>query len=167
MTSPKTVKTQAQIHKVAELARDIWTEHYLPIIGKKQLRYMLLKFQSASAIAAQIADGYEYYIIAGDDGESAGYSAILQETDGNGLMLSKLYVKKSQRGRGLGHRMLLFTEELCREREIGTLWLTVNKNNVKSIAWYKRMGFRQTAPIVQDIGEGFVMDDYRMEKLIR
>jgi hypothetical protein len=28
------------------------------------------------------------------------------------------------------------------------------------------MGFRNTGPIVQDIGGGFVMDDFRLEKMI-
>ena len=35
-----------------------------------------------------------------------------------------------------------------------------------SIAWYTRMGFRNAGPIVQDIGAGYVMDDYRMEKVV-
>jgi len=46
------------------------------------------------------------------------------------------------------------------------MWLTVNKNNSHSIAWYSRMGFTNAGPILQDIGGGFVMDDFRMEKSI-
>ena len=62
--------------------------------------------------------------------------------------------------------MLEFMENLCRHRNIKKIWLTVNKNNSHSISWYSRMGFINTASIIQDIGEGFVMDDYRMEKTI-
>ena len=46
------------------------------------------------------------------------------------------------------------------------LWLTVNKDNAGAIAWYTRMGFKNAGAIVQDIGAGYVMDDYRMEKSI-
>ena len=42
----------------------------------------------------------------------------------------------------------------------------VNRNNRPSIAWYTGMGFKTVASIVQDMGLGFVMDDYRMEKTI-
>ena len=37
---------QKDIRKVEELANQIWTQHYTPIIGIDQVRYMLKKFQS-------------------------------------------------------------------------------------------------------------------------
>jgi RimJ/RimL family protein N-acetyltransferase len=40
----------------------------------------------------------------------------------------------------------------------------VNKNNVNSIKVYEKLGFKKTGPVIQDIGNGFVMDDYKMEK---
>jgi ribosomal protein S18 acetylase RimI-like enzyme len=46
------------------------------------------------------------------------------------------------------------------------IWLTVNKHNTHSIEWYLRMGFTNKEAIVQDIGAGFVMDDFLMEKFI-
>jgi ribosomal protein S18 acetylase RimI-like enzyme len=45
--------------------------------------------------------------------------------------------------------------------------LTVNKNNVNAIKAYEKMGFRNVGSLVQDIGDGFVMDDYAMEKTVR
>jgi len=42
------------------LAREIWTDHYVPIIGQAQVDYMLDTFQREEAIAAQLAGGYEY-----------------------------------------------------------------------------------------------------------
>jgi hypothetical protein len=47
-------------------------------------------------------------------------------------------------------------------REVGVL----ATNHSDAIAWYTRMGFTIVGPTVQDIGAGFVMDDYRMEKTI-
>ena len=44
--------------------------------------------------------------------------------------------------------------------------LTVNRHNAGSIAFYERMGFAVAGALVQEIGEGFVMDDYRMVKAI-
>ena len=159
------VLDHGQILGVATLAREIWTEHYVAISGKKQVDFMLDKFQSEKAIAAQIAGRYEYYIVA-HDGKSVGYMAILPNAAEDTLMISKIYVMESSRGRGFGRMMLEFVENVCRERRIKTLWLTVNKNNAHSIAWYARTGFQNAGPTIQDIGGGFIMDDYRMQKTI-
>jgi ribosomal protein S18 acetylase RimI-like enzyme len=55
-------------------------------------------------------------------------------------------------------------EELSLKRGIKMIWLTVNKNNSPSLAWYLRMGFANAGPTIQDIGEGYIMDDFRLEK---
>jgi diamine N-acetyltransferase len=83
------------------------------------------------------------------------------------LQLSKLYMRKSLRGLGLGKESVDFVAGLCRKSGIGTLWLTVNKYNAESIAWYERLGFAKTGEIVMEIGGGYMMDDFRMEKTIR
>ena len=53
------VLSEQQIADVAYLARQIWQEHYLPIVGQEQIDYMLEKFQCERAITKQLADGYE------------------------------------------------------------------------------------------------------------
>jgi len=157
------VHSEQQIENVTYLAREIWQEHYLPIIGQEQIDYMLEKFQCEQAITKQLANGYEYYSVTYNK-RNAGYMAIISNMNDTSLMISKIYVRKSDRGCGLGKQMLEFVEELCRQRNIKKIWLTVNKNNRHSIEWYSRMGFTNNGPIVQDIGGGFVMDDFRMEK---
>jgi len=46
-----------------------------------------------------------------------------------------------------------------------SIWLTVNKFNDDTLAWYKRRGFMAVGNVKKDIGDGFFMDDYLMEKL--
>jgi ribosomal protein S18 acetylase RimI-like enzyme len=58
-----------------------------------------------------------------------------------------------------------FIEQLARDRGLKLLWLTVNKGN-PAVNAYKRLGFRIVAAVVMDIGGGFVMDDFRMEKVL-
>lgn len=157
------VETDQQISTVAQLARAIWPEHYVPIIGQAQVDYMLETFQSEAAIAAQIAGGQEYYLLR-NDGVPVGYLGLVPDTVDSTMMISKIYVISNRRGDGFGRKMLDFVEDLCRERRISTLWLTVNKHNIHAINWYTRMGFNNSGSVVQDIGRGFVMDDYRMEK---
>lgn len=59
-----------------------------------------------------------------------------------------------------------FVEERCSERSIRELWLNVNRHNAGAIAFYQNMGFTRSGSIVQQIGNGFVMDDDKMVKPI-
>ena len=166
MTEFRRVKSKKDIAEAARLAHEIWNEHYTKIIGQAQVDYMVKNFQSAQAIAAQIASGYEYYLIL-HNGKAAGYLAVVPDPAKSSLQLSKLYVKKETRGLGLGKEAMDFVEDLCRKSNIVTLWLTVNKYNKDSIAWYERLGFAMIGTIVMDIGGGYIMDDFKLEKTIR
>jgi GNAT superfamily N-acetyltransferase len=159
----KQVVSDHDIETVAELAREIWLEHYVPIVGRAQIDYMLDRFQSAPAIHEQINGTYDYYLLMYDR-VPAGYIAILPDRETGRMMLSKIYVHKNCRGKGLGKAAVAFVAALCRKEGFNMLWLTVNKHNSRSIAWYEHMGFENTGPIIQDIGGGFVMDDYKMVK---
>ena len=53
--------------------------------------------------------------------------------------------------------MVEFAEKRAAELGVAELWLTVNKHNAGSIAFYEKTGFRKTAALVTDIGGGFVM----------
>jgi diamine N-acetyltransferase len=159
------VYSQADIATVSRLACEIWNEHYVSIIGQAQVDYMLERFQSQRAIRDQIDSGTEYYLII-HQRKAVGYVGVVPEPTTASLLLSKIYVRKQSRGLRLGKLALGFTEELCRQRNIRTIWLTVNKQNKESIAWYERMGFTSPGPAIQDIGEGFVMDDFKFEKSV-
>lgn len=154
---------EAQIQMVEDLAYEIWNEHFTPIIGKAQVDYMLEKFQSIKPVSEQIAQGYQYYLIKTDEG-FIGYAGVQPREEE--LFLSKLYIKSSQRGQGYGRKIVQFLESMAREKGLDKITLTVNKNNLDTIKVYERFGFENLGPVVQDIGGGFVMDDYRMAKEI-
>jgi ribosomal protein S18 acetylase RimI-like enzyme len=159
------VISAADIDTVTELACVIWNEHYTPLIGKQQVDYMLARFQNGPAVREQIAAGYRYYLVA-HRGRSVGYFALVPWPEASSAQLSKIYVSKEQRGRGLGRAIVAFAVRDCLRMGIGKLWLTVNRHNTGSISFYERLGFVKVESIVQEIGQGFVMDDYRMVKEI-
>ena len=154
-----TGKQKVQI--VAALADEIWREHFTAIIGRDQVDYMLEKFQSRQAIYEQLKKGFLYYLIENDD-SYVGYFGVLPE--GDQLLLSKFYIRAAERGKGLGRKALGFIESLASENNAARIVLTVNKYNLRTIETYKKLGFVINESMVLDIGNGFVMDDYRMEK---
>ena len=162
--STKRANTDEQVQQIASLAEVIWNEHFTPIIGKEQVDYMVEKFQSYPALNEQIAEGYEYYQLF-DNGEFCGYTGIHPGED-NRLFLSKLYIKKEARGRHLATKAFSFLKELCRDRGYTAIWLTCNKYNDNTLAVYRHLGFETIDTQEADIGHGFIMDDYIMEKRI-
>ena len=156
----KQVITTEEIFITSNLAASIWNEYYISIISQEQIDYMVNKFQSPEAIENQIkGDCYQYYIIYHDSVPS-GYISI--KPSGNELFLSKFYVIKEKRGTGLGRKGIEFISEKAKECGARTITLTVNKNNISSIKAYEKLGFVNGGPVVADIGNGYVMDDFRM-----
>jgi len=165
-----TAMLKAQTESVAALAAEIWTEHYTPIIGAEQVEYMLAKFQSAEQIYADITQNEYSYYIAEDcaSGKPIAYCGVVPED--NYLYLSKLYVQRDSRGKGIARSFIDVLIVLCKsEYNLGKIRLRVNKNNADSITAYEKLGFTITEEIKSDIGEqqgstdSFYMDDYIME----
>lgn len=156
------IETEQELASLAELASDIWHEYFVGIISNEQIDYMVEKFQSFPALADQIAkQGYEYYFMT-VQGNPIGYLGIKPEE--SKLFLSKFYLQKEHRGKGYGSQALALLTDICRSRNLGAIWLTVNRHNASTIAVYEKKGFKTVRTQVADIGNGFVMDDYVMEK---
>ena len=148
------------VYSVYAVAEPIWEQHYTPIIGADQVEYMVEKFLSPDAIVEQINSGYEYFLFSYDY-TFAGFSAI--EERGEDLFLSKLYVDQEFRGKGIGKYMFQKFVEIAKMRNLKKIWLTCNRNNTNSLAFYEHIGFKKVREEVTDIGNGFVMDDFILE----
>jgi len=153
-------RNDSDVKAVTDLAAIIWHEHFVSIISTEQIDYMVDKFQSYRAVSEQLADGYEYYQLK-LDGELVGYTGVNE--GGDGLFLSKLYIKKDCRGNGISRRTFEFLVGLCEERHLERIWLTCNKYNSHTLAVYDHFGFKTIDSAETDIGNGFIMDDYIME----
>jgi len=145
------------LKETAELARISWTETYVPLIGKEQTEYMIEKFQSYDVMLEAMNRGERYYLIS-FNGRYCGYFCLADESDK--VFLSKLYVLKEFQRNGIATSAFEFIKILCDDKKI---YLTVNRNNLPAIGFYKRSGFKTACDRVKDIGNGFVMDDHVME----
>ncbi len=159
-----TLVKQEELPRLAELASEIWHQHFPPIIGIAQVEYMVEKFQSLPALTKAInEDGYRYYFLR-VSGEPVGYIGIQPQE--HVLFLSKLYIKQAFRGRKLARAGIDFLVALCQEEGFGRIRLTCNRHNKNTLADYDKLGFVVLCDQDADIGNGFVMNDYIMEKTV-
>lgn len=150
---------RTDISTLAEVADDIWHEYFTPIIGLQQVEYMIEKFQSVKGLTKQFDNGYQYYFTV-YNGKIVGYFGVQLQQDS--LFLSKLYLKKDFRGKGISSQMLTYIKNMALECGRSEIVLTVNKHNHNTIEVYKHFGFEITKEQKADIGNGFYMDDYIM-----
>lgn len=162
------VKSSADISKLAQMAHDIWFEYWPAIIGKDQTAYMVEKFQSEAAIKRDMTDNaYEYWFIQDSKGHTVGYTGGHVEPETNRFFISKIYLFADERSKGYATDTIHFYDELCIERGLDAMYLTVNKQNNLGIRAYKAKGFVTIEEAEISIGEGYIMDDYIMEKKVR
>jgi ribosomal protein S18 acetylase RimI-like enzyme len=156
--------TDADFGIVAALAERIWRAHYASIISVAQIEYMLAGRYTDERLRAYVGSDRRWLYILRADGEPVGYfSYALTDAPGE-IKLEQIYLLPALHGRGLGGIMLDHVEAQAHTRGCTMLMLTVNKQNARSIAVYRKRGFVVRAEAMFDIGNGFVMDDYVMEK---
>lgn len=169
MTQFIPVKTDEQVHQLADLARSIWNEYWPAIIGQAQTDYMIEQFQSYEAITRDMAhNDYEYWFIVANAGEEAerivGFTGGHNEPETGRFFISKIYLLEQERGKHFASEVISFYNDLCLQRGFHAMYLTVNKHNEMGIRAYEGKGFTTIELAETDIGHGFIMDDYIMER---
>jgi diamine N-acetyltransferase len=155
------------IEMLCTLARTVWRAHYPPIIGTTQTEYMLAQRYDPAAIAEELTRADVWWDTLSEDGRMVAFASCLSIVAEQALKLDKLYVHPERQRRGYGGALLEHVCERAARMRYRKVVLAVNKRNVKAIDAYRKYGFEISDAVVKDIGSGFVMDDYVMEKAVR
>jgi len=151
---------------ITRLAEMIWRAHYPGIISPEQIEYMLNRMYDLVTLEREVRDlgvRFERLLV---DGALAGFAAHGPTLDPRVRKLHKLYLHPQWQGRGLGSRLLRHCEEEARRLGAQRMVLTVNRQNLKAVAAYRRNQYRVQETVVTPIGNGFVMDDFLMAKTL-
>ena len=159
MTSFQSINKQFQ--QVFQLATEIWNDNYNGIISQNQIDYMLNMMYNPERVQQDLDEGYQWKFILYNN-EVVGYLAYVIQKD-NRVFLSKIYLKTSAQGLGIGKLALKHVKNYAKTNKCSAVYLTVNKGNTKGIRAYEKTGFTIINEEVTDIGGGYVMDDYVFE----
>ena len=153
-----------EIDALLALAREVWRAHYPAIIGEAQTEYMLAQRYSPDIVRAEIAQGDVWWDTLSEDGEIVAFASSFAADEAGAVKLDKLYVHPRRQRMGYGAALMEHTCERAQRLGMRKVVLAVNKRNAHAIAAYRKSGFEIAAAVEKDIGGGFVMDDYVMEK---
>jgi GNAT superfamily N-acetyltransferase len=153
--------TAEDIPLIRELCYQVWPQTYASMLTQAQIDYMLELMYSETSIAQQLAEGVLYSIMCDDD-KPIGFAAYACKGDGR-CKLEKLYVLPSQQGKGAGRVFMEYLVGEIRGTGARAVYLQVKKNN-PARHFYAKTGFSIIEDFVLDIGNGFVMDDWIMQR---
>ncbi|HEX5154896.1 MAG TPA: GNAT family N-acetyltransferase [Parafilimonas sp.] len=153
--------TKNDITLINTLAKNIWPVTYSEILSPEQLTYMLDLIYSSAALQKQFDAGHNF-LIAEEYGQPVAFAdyGLLKDDI---YKLHKIYVLPDQQGKGIGKLLIGHIIQKIKEQKAIALLLNVNRYN-KAKSMYGRLGFTVIGEEDIDIGEGFFMNDYVMEK---
>lgn len=152
----------ADIPAIATLARTVWQVAYREIITQAQIDHMLVERYSAGSLLAYLDADDRWFDVAWADGQATGFCAC--ELHAGEYKLDKLYIDPQAQRRGIGGMLIGKAADRARNIGFAAMILAVNKRNEQAIAAYRKHGFEVRESVCVDIGNGFVMDDFIMEK---
>ena len=151
---------------IQEIAQQTWPSAFGYILTVKQIDYMLEKMYSLESLTAQIENQNHQFLLATYEGKDVAYASYeIHYQNNNWTKIHKLYALPVVQGKGIGRSLLDQIALISGKQNIATLVLNVNKYNA-AIQFYEKYGFRIVEEEVIDIGNGFVMDDYIMRKVL-
>jgi ribosomal protein S18 acetylase RimI-like enzyme len=116
---------------------------------------------SGPSLEKQMKEGAQFVIVY--EHEMPVGFASFQEIRPALYKLHKLYVLPSQQGKGTGRLLIDFICTISKENGASAIQLQVNRNN-KAKDFYTKNGFVVVEAAAFDIGNGYVMDDYIMQR---
>lgn len=144
---------------IQRLAEGSWWTTYSPILGEKQIRYMLDLLYSYDNLARVMNDGSQEFILLYEGNTAQGFAAYGPHERGI-VKLHKLYLLPENHGKGYGRMLLDELKNRLRAAGIHTITLNVNRYNTAR-SFYERQGFAITGEVDVPIGP-YWMNDYVM-----
>ena len=149
---------------IRDMAYEIWPQTYSRILSKAQLEYMLDLLYNEQTLKKEMKQGVEFIFVY--DGPHPVGFASFSKTQPEVYKLHKIYVLPSQQGKGTGRFMIDEVIKVMKQNGATTLQLNVNRHNNAKV-FYEKLGFLVVREEDIDIGNGYFMNDYVMEKKLK
>ena len=156
--------TIKDIKVIREIAFKTWPVTYGEILSKAQIDYMLDLFYSEETLTDKLVNIGHDFLVLKENEICLGFASYEHHyLNSNCTRLHKLYFLPEYQGKGMGKLMLDKIVALAKENRSDKLSLNVNRFN-KAYVFYQKMGFEIIAEEDISIGQGYLMEDYIMEK---
>jgi len=161
-----TAATINDIKQIQNIVNITWPITYGEILSKEQLDYMLGLFYSTEALTEQYDKKVQLFYMIDEDEINIGFIGIEHHYNEEALTkIHKIYLLPETQGKGIGKKVIDEIGKLASENNSTALLLNVNRFNT-ALGFYKKIGFEVKEEVDIEIGNGYLMEDYVMEKKI-
>ncbi|MBM7097581.1 GNAT family N-acetyltransferase [Bacillus sp. H-16] len=149
-----------------EIGCETFNETFRDQNSPENMKAYLEKAFNLKQVEKELSNDSSQFFIVYLENEVAGYlkvntgDAQSEEMGDESLEIERIYIKRNFQKHGLGKYLLNKAIEIALEQNKHKIWLGVWEQNESAIAFYKRMGFVQTAT------HSFYMGDERQIDLI-
>ena len=159
------IASESQLGIIQNLAKAIWPDTYGAILSQNQLDYMMEMMYSNDSLRSQILRN-NVFLLAEIENKIVGFASYeLNYQNSTATKVHKLYVLPEIQGKGVGKAFMQYIQNTALKQANSALILNVNKYN-KAKDFYLHNGFEIAESVVVQIGNGYVMDDFIMRKMI-
>ncbi|WP_423148508.1 GNAT family N-acetyltransferase [Rubrolithibacter danxiaensis] len=156
----------SDLHQIQTIAYQTWPVTFKNILSDEQIEYMLEMMYSTNSLTTQVQDKQHVFLLAMNSNEFKGFTSYeLNYKGSKATKIHKIYILPGQQGKGIGKSLLDKVSEIALKNSNSALSLNVNRQNA-AIDFYRKYGFKIVAEENIPIGNGFLMEDYVMEKLL-
>lgn len=154
----------SDIKQIQNIVDITWPITYGKILSKEQLDYMLGLFYSSEALTLQYNKKEQLFYMIYENGTNLGFIGIEHNYNGETVTkIHKIYLLPETQGKGIGKKVIDEIGKLASDNNSTALVLNVNRFN-SALGFYKKIGFEIVDEVNIDIGNGYLMEDYVMEK---
>jgi ribosomal protein S18 acetylase RimI-like enzyme len=152
---------EKDIPLIRNMSMQVWPQTYSTILTPDQISYMLEMMYSEQSLSKQMKEQHEF-IIVNDGTDPVGFASFSLQSPGI-YKLHKIYMLPFMQGKGAGKFVINEILKAIHRKGGQALQLNVNRNN-KAVDFYKKIGFDIIREEDINIGNGYFMNDYVMEK---
>lgn len=152
----------ADIPIIQQLAEQTWKISYQQMLVPEQIDYMLDKMYSYEALKNQIDNGKPFFIYQNESQIDIGFISFELQVQQLNCHIHKLYVLPEFQNQSIGKKLFRLAIDVARQHNIQSISLYVNRNN-PAIHFYRKIGMQVASSHDFDIGNGFYMNDYKMQ----
>ncbi len=158
--------TLNDIEAIQQVANETWPITFESILSPVQIDYMLNWMYNSEILGKTIQLENNVFWLYEIENKVVAFTGIEHNYQSEAITrIHKIYVSPEAQGQKIGLKLIQHIEQEALKHNSSRLNLNVNRFN-NAVKFYEHIGFQIIDEENIDIGNGFLMEDYVMEKVI-
>jgi GNAT superfamily N-acetyltransferase len=162
----------ADAEELAALAVRTYCDTFAAVNTAENMTAYLSAAFSIKQITKELQDPRSIFLIAEEDGRSAGYARLLRDGNipecvgtGRAIELVRLYVEQRLLGAGVGAALMQACLDRAKADGFQTMFLGVWEHNTRAQAFYRKWGFKRVGEHIFQMGDDPQTDWWMMREI--